>query len=76
MPSGAGRYRFAAAAAAVEPPAGLGDRQGLRKGVDVDVGLMASANGELLSRPRYRGQTHFRAVHEDQVMPSLLLPVV
>src|SRR5262249_30622824 len=29
--------------------------------------LGASASGELLSRPRYRGQTHFRAVHGDQV---------
>ena len=26
-----------------------------------------SASGELLSRPRYSGQTHFRAVHGDQV---------
>jgi hypothetical protein len=29
--------------------------------------LGASASGELLSRPRYRGQTHFRAVNRDQV---------
>jgi hypothetical protein len=25
-----------------------------------------SPSGELLSRPRYRGRTHFRAVHGDQ----------
>ena len=37
MPSGAGRDRITAAVAAAEPFADLGDRQGLRQQIDVDV---------------------------------------
>ena len=49
MPSGAGRYRFAAAAAAAEAFAGLWDCQGLRQQIDVDVGRVAAIG----ARPSY-----------------------
>jgi len=32
-------------------------------------------SGELLSRPRYPGQTHFRAVHGDQELLCVLQPL-
>ena len=42
MPSGAGGHRVAAAAAAAEPVASLGDCEGLRQQIDVDVGGAAA----------------------------------
>jgi hypothetical protein len=42
MPSGSGRDRLAATTAAAEPSAGLGDCQGLRQEIDVDVGRAAA----------------------------------